>query len=96
MALCTPAYVYLVISIISILVIVFQNYGNTNMYIVGNYQLAVSTLYIIFIVKILTIIFWTWILNLFCKAGAGWLSWVLVILPYLLMFLLMGSTIFGF
>jgi hypothetical protein len=95
MALCTPALVYLVISLFSIMFMTMLNYGNTNMYIVGNYKLAVTTLYIIIIVKILSVFFWTWILNLFCKAGASWLSWVLVVLPYVLMFGFMGSTMLG-
>jgi len=95
MGLCTPAYVYLVISLISILMIVFQNYGNMDLYVIGNYQLAITTIYIILIVKLLTIFLWTWILNLFCKAGAEWFSWVLVLLPYVLMFIFISSSQLG-
>jgi hypothetical protein len=38
----------------------------------------------------LYIIFWTWILNLICKSGASVVSWVLVLFPIILMFLIIG------
>ena len=41
--LCTPAYVYLVISIIFIIVSSLQNYGNVNTYCLGDYECDVSS-----------------------------------------------------
>ena len=37
----TPAYLYLVLSVISIVAMMFQNAGNTNSYCVGNYECEV-------------------------------------------------------
>lgn len=89
--LCTPAYVYLVISSITILMMIIQNVGNTHSYCLGNASCnGVSTL-LVFTIKIIYVIFWTWVLDLIC--GAGWepISWVLVLLPFLLMFLILGT-----
>ncbi len=37
------------------------------------------------IFKVLFMAFWTWILDLICKAGYEVLSWILVILPIIIM-----------
>jgi hypothetical protein len=34
------------------------------------------------------IVFWTWILHLICKEGYKWLSWVLVVTPYIIAFII--------
>jgi len=88
--LCTPAYVYLVISVISIIVMAIHNYGNFNTYCLGSYNCNVSSTGLIFIIKILYILFWTWILNLICKSGSTYIAWILVILPFLLFFVLLS------
>jgi hypothetical protein len=36
------------------------------------------------------VLLWTWILNLICKAGVPGLSWFLLLLPFLLMFVMIG------
>ena len=86
--LCTPAHVYLVISMITILIMGFYNYKNTDVYCLGEYSCKVSTL-IVFIIKIIYVLFWTWILNIICSAGATNVAWFLVLLPYILFFLLL-------
>ena len=68
--LCTPAYVYLVISTIALIIMIFQNYGNVNTYCLGDYSCNVSSTAMIFIIKAIYILFWTWILNLMCSANA--------------------------
>jgi hypothetical protein len=93
--LCTPAYVYLVISMISIFIILLQNSGNSNTYCMGNYSCQVSSLFLVFVVKLIYVLFWTWILNLICNAGAPGLSWFLVLFPYVLMFVLIGLLFVG-
>lgn len=84
--LCTPSYVYLVISSIALLIMIAQNFGNINKYCVGSYTCDVSSTALIFIIKGLYILFWTWILNLICKAGAPNIAWFLVLLPFILFF----------
>ena len=88
--LCTPAYVYLVISIIALIVMFLQNFGNREVYCLGSYSCDVSNVAIIFIVKILYVLLWTWILNLICGAGAEGLAWFLVLLPFLIFFILLS------
>jgi hypothetical protein len=88
--LCTPAYIYLVISIISILVIGIQNMGNANAYCLGSYSCYTKNKVTIFIMKIIYVLFFTWILNILCKSGYETVSWVLVLLPYVLMFIIIS------
>jgi len=88
--LCTPAYIYLVISVITILVIAVQNLGNNNSYCLGSIACSTNNKVTIFIMKVIYIVFWTWLLNIICKSGFENVSWVLVLLPYVLMFILIG------
>tara|TARA_Y100000992_G_scaffold70981_1_gene44545 strand:- start:4589 stop:4918 length:330 start_codon:yes stop_codon:yes gene_type:complete len=91
--LCTPAFIYFAISIFSFLVMIIQNFGNTNSYCVGPYECYVSNTSGVFLVKFLYILFFTWLLNVFCKAGYSSVSWFLVLLPFILMFVLIAGFI---
>ena len=88
--LCTPAYVYLVISVITILVIALQNLGNNNVYCLGSMYCEVNNKWTIFILEFIYILLWTWFLNFLCSQGLEIASWVLVLIPYVLMFLLIA------
>lgn len=88
--LCTPAYVYLVVSLIAILIIFLQNIGNMNVYCLGTYDCSVYSTPIIFLIKVIYVLFWTWILNLICRAGATNFAWFLVLFPFILMFVLIA------
>jgi hypothetical protein len=88
--LCTPSYVYLVISTIAVIVMAIQNYGNINTYCVGSLSCVVGSTALVFAIKVLYILFWTWILNLICKAGVPQLAWFLVLLPFILFFILVA------
>ena len=88
--LCAPALIYFIISIIAIILILLQNLGNTDKYSVGTFTCKVPNTAIIFIIKFIYILFWTWILNLICKDGHAGISWLLVLLPWLLLFVIMG------
>ena len=44
--LCTPAYLYFVISIIAIIIMAVQNYGNTSTYCLGEYSCEVSSTFV--------------------------------------------------
>lgn len=88
--LCTPSYVYLVVSIITMIVMIYQNYGNLNVYCLGSYSCTVSSTVMIFVIKIIYILFWTWVLNLICKAGAPGIAWFLVLLPFILLSLIVA------
>ena len=91
--LCQPAFVYFIISFISLALILFQNLGNENSYHVGSFSCRVPSTAIVFIIKFIYIIFWTWVLNLICKDGYTNISWLLVLLPYVLLFVIIGLII---
>ena len=67
--LCTPAMIYFVISVITLVIGVFTNFHIISLLIKG-----------------LFILVWTWFLNYLCKKGYSVISWILVILPFLMMF----------
>lgn len=91
--LCAPAILYLVISLVSIFIIAFFNFGNEKVYCIGYYSCPVTSVYLIFLVKIIYIIFWTWILNLICRDGLPIISWLLVLIPILIFFTTIGLFI---
>jgi hypothetical protein len=86
--LCNPALFYFVISIIGLLMVAFQNMGNNHELMIGSSMLNLENSPVIFIVKLLYILFWTWILNLICKDGHSGISWLLVFLPVILIVLI--------
>jgi hypothetical protein len=88
--LCSPALVYFIISFISLALILLQNLGNENSYHVGTFSCRVPNTAIVFIIKFIYVIFWTWVLNLICKDGYSNISWLLVLLPYILLFVIIG------
>jgi hypothetical protein len=93
--LCTPSYVYLVISLIFLIILSVQNYGNVNTYCLGDYSCDVQSTTLIFLIKLLYVAFWTWILNLMCKEGptGTGIAWFLVLIPFIIMFLLLGMMV---
>lgn len=88
--LCTPAMVYFIISIMALFMVLLQNVGNNNSYNVGSFSCRVPNTTVVFIVKLLYVLFWTYVLNLICKDGHTNLSWLLVLLPWILLFVMIG------
>jgi hypothetical protein len=70
-AICIPAMLYLVLSVISLILMAFRSCG------------ALCLLF-----KALFIAIWTWLLNFLCTQGYTTISWILVLLPFI-MFILM-------
>lgn len=93
--LCTPSMIYLVISLIAISVVAVQNFGNENVYCLGAYSCQVSSTVLVFIIKLVLVLFWTWVLNLICRAGATSLSWFLVLLPFVIFFILLITLMYA-
>lgn len=83
--LCMPAMAYLALSILTIFVMMFQNLGDPASYCIGRYSCNVSDVNMLFLMKIVYVLFWTWIINIMCRDGFEGIAWVLVMLPYLLM-----------
>ena len=80
--LCTPAAIYFVLSMFTILMILIQNLGNTNRYKIGNFSCRVTNTTLLFVVKLIYVLFWTYVLNLICKDGHSELSWLLLFFPF--------------
>jgi hypothetical protein len=89
--ICAPAWFYFIVSSIALLLVIFQNIGNSNMLSVGSFNSRVPHTGLIIIFKILAILFWTWIIDLICKAGYKWVSWIIVLFPFILIFLVMWT-----
>ena len=84
--LCTPSFIYFIISLFALVVLGLQNLNNNDTTLcVGNYNCSVNGIYILF---------WTFVLDLMCKAGYNELSWILVLIPILLFFLFLGIIIY--
>jgi hypothetical protein len=87
--LCTPAFVYFAISILGLILIIFNNLGNKNIYNLGTFRAIVPNTTLIFVIKLIYILFWTWILNLICRDGHSGVAWVLVLFPFIFIFFMM-------
>ena len=85
--LCTPAFVYLVIAVIGLIVVMLQNVGNTNKLCVGNVQCSGTNTAVSFLVNAMWVIFWTWVLSTLCKYGHPNVAWFLVLLPFVVTFI---------
>ena len=88
--LCTPAMIYFVISIISLIMVLLQNLGNSNSYNIGSFSCRVPNTALVFVAELIYVLFWTYVLNLICKDGHTSLSWLLVLLPWILLFVIIG------
>jgi len=89
--LCSPALLYFIVSMMSFFIILLQNLGNTNSFTVGSFSCIVPSTAFIFVLKFIYIVFWTWILNLICRDGYTSISWLLVLFPYILLFVIIGT-----
>jgi hypothetical protein len=88
--LCTPSYIYFIISVIGLALAAIQNIGNSQLYCLGYFSCQVPSTIAIFIFKLVYILFWTWVLNLMCKDGEQSIAWLLVMLPFILLFVILG------
>jgi len=70
--LCPPAILYIVLSIISIIFLLIK--------------CKFSIIY--HLINILLTILWTWLLNFICNRGYSIISWILVLLPLIIIILL--------
>ena len=93
--LCRPAMFYLIISSIAIVVMAFQNLGDNHTYCVGSYSCSTASVISIFTLKIVYVLFWTWLLNIICKSGYEFISWFLVLIPFILLFVLIAIIFFS-
>ena len=91
--LCSPAFFYMLISVFALIVMMIQNMGNTNKFCLGSYECDVPNTFMIYALKLLYVLFWTWVLNLMCKGGYKNIAWFFVLLPFILFFVVLGLYI---
>lgn len=93
--LCTPAFIYMLLSFTSLLMIGVQTAisGGATNYCVGMYSCSKVHVFSLFALKILFILFWTWILNIICKTVSEIASWILVLIPLVLMFIFIALVV---
>lgn len=74
-SLCLPSKVYLILSVIAILLTMISPavFGGATV--------------LMHIIHIVYALFWTWVLQLICRAGYKWISWILVLAPFIIAFL---------
>jgi hypothetical protein len=93
--LCTPALIYFALSLGSIIVMALQNVGHINQYCMGKWSCTVPSVLAVFMLKLLYVAFWTWVLNALCRAGYKTLSWVLLLLPFIFLFVGIAFVMLG-
>ena len=93
--ICEPSKLYFTISSLILIIIGIQNItSNKHNYCIGPYECETESEKM-FVIKIIYVLFWTWLLDVFCKAGYKNISWFLVLYPIILMFLLISLLIFS-
>ena len=93
-SLCAPAQLYLILSTLSILALLIQNVSDPLRYRVGHYKVNLKHHNVLFFVfKIMYVLIWTFLLNRLCASGYKNVSWFLVLLPFILMFVLIALLI---
>jgi len=94
--LCSPAQLYFIISVLSFLGMLMQNCNDKSSYQIGTFK-APSPCHpmYFFLAKALYILIWTYGLNYLCQKGFKTVSWALVMLPLLGMFIIIGLLLFA-
>ena len=93
-SLCTPSFIYLIISLTGLILMGVQNIdGKDSLLCVGDYNCQVGNKSIFFVLQGIYILFWTFILDLLCKAGYSNLSWIILLIPILVFFIVLGLMI---
>ena len=89
--LCRPVKLYLIISLLILIILFYQNYSNPKKYCVGMFETKSDcNNRFFFVFKILYIVVWTYLLQKLCSKGYFTVSWILVLFPVIIMFLLIG------
>jgi len=90
-SLCSPAQLYLVMSALSFMIILMQNCNDSQRYKIGTMEVKPKCHNAVFFVfKALYILGFTYLLNWFCSKKLKTLSWIIVLLPFIGMFLVLG------
>ena len=86
--MCTPATIYFVISLLGLILLGILNLNTPDRLCIGDYSCYVGNNTIVFVLNAIYILFWTFILDLMCKAGYSNLSWFILLLPFIILIVL--------
>ena len=92
--LCSPAFFYFIISCVVLVGTIIQNAGNSRKYCMGYLECNVENNAVVFLLKILYIVFWTFVLDYTCRSGYTSLSWAFVLFPFVSLFIFLIGMIF--
>ena len=88
MELCTPAHVFLVVSLLFFFFLSYNDYYNVNASCMASYQCTSQKKPVYYYLLVLVLIFiWTWVLNFQCQLGFSLIVWAEIIIPVILMYL---------
>ncbi len=87
--LCKPAFFYASLSILGLLLSLYENRNSKSTYKLVGFSTNVGDSTLLFVFQMVYILFWTWILNLMCKDNHSGIAWFLVLLPFILLFLIL-------
>ena len=88
--LCTPARVYFLLSAFTLLIMILSNLGNKDSLCMGGYECPVDNIYLIYLIKVIYVLFNTIVLDSLCKNGFAGISWFLVFFPIIFFFIVLG------
>ena len=88
--MCTPATLYFVISLLFLIIIGVSNLNDSERLCVGDYSCYVGNNTLVFLLNGIYILFWTFVLDLMCKNGYTSLSWIVLLLPFILSFAILA------
>ena len=92
MKLCTPASIYFVISLVGLILLGVGNLEDNERLCIGNYSCNVGNNTLIFVLNAIYILFWTFVLDLMCKSGYSNISWFVLLLPFILVFVFLAMV----
>ena len=80
--LCPAARFYMVISFIAVFVMTFINFGTNTTFCYGFTQCTDRNHIVDILIKIMYILFWTWIANIICRKTSDSAAWIFVMFPF--------------
>lgn len=93
--ICSPSMIYFVISAFALGLLGIQNLnGDDNTLCIGTYKCSIASKTMVLAFNAFYVLFWTFVLDLFCKTGYKELSWFIVLIPILLIFVFFGLIMF--
>jgi hypothetical protein len=69
---------------------IVSNIGNSTRFCMGEFECPVDNVFLIYIVKMVYLLFVTIVLDSLCKNGYASISWFLIFFPILFFFVILG------